>query len=187
MEKKIKILVIITDGTEDIEATVPIDLFRRAGFEVLVAGEKEQVTFARGLKVIPDVLLDRVAEDDNFDLVFIPGGAKGVENLLKNEQVGKILKRHKELGMWNSAICAAPLVLDRFGILSKEDKITSHPLVKDKLANYDYTEDEVVVSGKIITSRGAGTSIPFALKIIELLAGKELANKIANDIVYKIS
>lgn len=186
MEKKIKVLVIITDGTEDIEAVVPIDLFRRAGFEVLVAGEKEQVIFARGLKVVPDQLLDNIQDVEDFDLILIPGGAKGVENLLMNERVGELIRKQREKAKWNAAICAGPLVLEKYGVFSKEEKITSHPSVKDKLSEYNYLEDDVVVSGKIITSRGAGTSITFTLKIIELLAGKEMAKKIANDIVYKI-
>jgi 4-methyl-5(b-hydroxyethyl)-thiazole monophosphate biosynthesis len=185
IEKQINILVVITDGTEDIEATVPIDLFRRANFNVTVASDKEIVTYARETKVIPDTLLDKIPEDATFDLIFIPGGAKGVERLLENEKVGRILSRHKSQGKVIAAICAGPLVLDKFGILSEVDKVTSHPSVKDKLAKYNYVEEEVVMSGKIITSRGAGTSIPFALKIIETLANPSLAEKIAKNIVYK--
>ncbi|MCX7909097.1 MAG: DJ-1/PfpI family protein [Ignavibacteria bacterium] len=184
MEKQIKVLVIIADGTEDIEATVPIDLFRRANFEVVVAGNKQTITFARGLKVIPDRLLAQIPLEENFDLIYIPGGAKGVENLINTQLVGTFLQNQKDKNQWISAICAGPLVLDSFNILSNADTITSHPLVKDKLLKYNYREEEVVVSGKIVTSRGAGTSIPFALKIIELLANKELSNKIASDIVY---
>ncbi|MEJ5286003.1 MAG: hypothetical protein CH6_4133 [Candidatus Kapaibacterium sp.] len=184
METPVKILVVITDGTEDIEAVVPIDLFRRANFEVTIAGETKEVTFARGVKVIPDALLTDISEDNDFDLIFVPGGAKGVENLLRNQHLGKILQNQKRKNRWIASICAGPLVLDKFNILEKEQNITSHPSVRIKLTNYNYLENKVVVSGKVITSRGAGTSIDFALKIIELLGGKELADKIANDIVY---
>ncbi|MFN3306600.1 MAG: DJ-1 family glyoxalase III [Candidatus Kapaibacteriota bacterium] len=185
MKDKVRILVVVADGTEDIEATVVIDLLRRANFEVTVAGTSEVVAFARGLKVLPDILLEEVPENANFDLIYVPGGAKGVENLSQNAHLEKILKEAKSHSRWISAICAAPLLLHKFEILQDNDKITSHPSVRHYLEKYHYTEEMVVVSGKIITSRGAGTSIPFALKIIELLAGKELSDKIATDIVYK--
>ncbi len=184
MEKKTKVLVIVTNGTEDIEATVPIDLFRRANFEVVVAGEKEIVTFARGMKVIPDILFDKIPNESNYDLIFIPGGAKGVENLLQNEKLKELLERQKSKDGWISAICAAPLLLDKFEIIPPNAKITSHPSIKDKFNKYNYRDEEVVIFEKIITSRGAGTSIPLALKIIQLLASKELSDKIARDIVY---
>lgn len=183
MEKQIKVLVVVTDGTEDIEAVVPIDLFRRANFDVTVAGEKELVVFARGLKVIPDIMIKNITETEDFDLIVIPGGAKGVENLLRNDHLGKILQKHKERNRWIAAICAGPLVLDKFKIFDQSEIVTSHPSVKEKLLHHHYSEEAVVVSNKIVTSRGAGTSLQFALKIIELLAGSELAEKISKDIV----
>lgn len=186
MEKQIKVLVVVTDGTEDIEAVVPIDLFRRAKFDVTVAGEKEFVVFARGLKVVPDTLLEHINETEDFDLIFVPGGAKGVENLLSNEHLGKILQRQKSNNRWISAICAGPLVLHNFKIFDNNDIVTSHPSVKENLLQYRYSEETVVVSNKIVTSRGAGTALQFALKIIEILAGRELAEKIAQDIAYKL-
>lgn len=185
MDNKVKILVVIADGTEDIEATVVIDLLRRANFEVTVAGTKEIVSFARGLKVQPDILLEQVQPNEIFDLIYIPGGAGAVEELQQNSHLQKILKEQKKKNRWISAICAAPLLLHKFEILEGNKKITSHPSVKEHLVQYDYVDELVVTSGNIITSRGAGTSIPFALKTIELLANKELANKIATDIVYE--
>ncbi|MGB9852531.1 MAG: DJ-1 family glyoxalase III [Candidatus Kapaibacteriota bacterium] len=185
MEKSIKILVVVADGTEDIEAVVPIDLFRRANFEVVVAGAKEHLVFARGLKIIPDIILENLSDENDFDLVYVPGGAKGVENLGNNSKLGRILQHQKANKRWIAAICAAPLLLDQYNILDADDNVTSHPSIREKLLKYNYSEDEVVVSRKIVTSRGAGTSLAFGLKLIELLGGKDLANKIARDIVYK--
>ncbi len=185
MKDKVSALVVVADGTEDIEATVVIDLLRRANFEVTVAGTKEIVEFARGLKIQPDILIEQLPENAICDLIYIPGGAKGVENLSQNLHLKKIIMKYKKNNRWISAICAAPLLLHKFEILQDNDKITSHPSVKHYLDKYIYTDEIIAVSGKIITSRGAGTSIPFALKIIELLTNKELSDKIAIDIVYK--
>lgn len=184
MKEQKKILVVVTDGTEDIEAVVPIDLFRRAGFDVTVAGEREQVEFARKTKVTADIVLSEIHNFDDFDLIFIPGGATGVQNLLKNQFLSSVLKEFHRKNKYISAICAGPLVLANSGILTETTKLTSHPSVKDALSQFDYSEESVVVSGNIITSRGAGTSIDFALKIIEILKDRETAMKIANDIVY---
>jgi len=184
MKEQVKILVVVTDGTEDIEAVVPIDLFRRAGFDVTVAGERLQVEFARKTNVTADTLLSEINNYDDFDLIYVPGGAIGVQNLLKNELLSKIIQEFHQKRKYISAICAAPLVLANSGVLSETTKITSHPSVKDSLRQFNYSEEPVVVSGNVITSRGAGTSIEFALKIIEILQDSATSKKIAADIVY---
>ncbi len=184
MEKKVKILVVVTNGTEDIEAIVPVDLFRRAGFEVVVSGDNNQVKFARGTKIIVDSLLSEIHSSDNFDMIYLPGGADGVHNLLENQQLSLLLQNFDNNGKLISAICAAPLLLVKNNIIKKNSTITSHPSIKPLLSEFNYSEEPIVVSGNIITSRGAGTSIDFALKIIEILKDSETANKISNDIVY---
>ena len=92
----VKILVPVANGTEDMEAAIIIDMLRRAGIQVKVAGENEIITCARGIKLIPDLLLESINEDDEYDAIVIPGGQQGVFNLNRNEYLLSILKKHKE-------------------------------------------------------------------------------------------
>lgn len=184
MNRNQQILVVIADGTEEIEAVVPIDLFRRAGFDISVAGEKYIVVCSRGTKIVSEILLDEVDTNESYDLIFIPGGSKGTENLLRNEKLELILRKQIMSNRYVAAICAAPTILSAKGLVSKDIAITSHPSVKENFLDLNYVEQNTVISGKVITSRGAGTAIDMALKIIEILGGKELARRIANDIVY---
>jgi DJ-1 family protein len=185
-----KAIVLIADGNEDIETIVPIDLLRRAGIEVTVAGCSDSIVLSRGIKIIPDIIFSDVEINnyngtDLYDIVILPGGMPGTLNLLKNKYVASIVKRHHQEGKFIAAICAAPKILSEFGILHKNCNVTSHPSVKDELSEYNYMESNVVIYRKIITSRGAGTSIDFALKIIEVLCSKNISDKIATDIIYR--
>lgn len=184
MSEAPRILVAIADGTEEIEVVVPIDLFRRAGFSVLVVGEKPIVTCSRGTKIVPDKSFDEINEGEIFDLIFLPGGSIGTENLLKNGKLDILLRKQLQSSRYVAAICAAPTILLAKGLLGKGFSITSHPTARNKFRDLNYLVQNTVVFGNIITSRGAGTAINMALKIIEMFQGSELAKKIANDIVY---
>jgi DJ-1 family protein len=177
-------LITIAQGTEEIEAIVPADLLRRANFHVKIAGDNEIVTCSRGVKIIPDLLIEKLNSDVEYDIIILPGGRTGTLNLLNDEKLIKLLRKHYERGGWIAAICAAPSILVHHKIMPKGSPITSHPSVKEMLADYEYREEKVVVHERFITSRGVGTSIDFALKIIELLMDKTTAEKIAKDIVY---
>lgn len=179
-----KALVLMANGTEELEAITAIDLWRRSGYDVTVAGTESPVLCARGTKLIPDVLLNNLDTSKLFDLVFLPGGLEGTKNLNSNPKVEYILQNHKQNSKYIAAICAAPMILVEKGLINKNTVITSHPSLAEKLSDYKYTEDTFVIDNHILTSRGAGTAIEFALNIIKLFSGKELANKIANDIVY---
>lgn len=178
------ILVALAHGTEEMEAVTIIDLLRRAGLNVKVAGENEIITCSRGVKILPDIQIEDIPEDKFFDIIIIPGGINGTKNLTENQHLEKIIKKARVRGTILAAICAAPTLLSAHGILKPETKVTSHPSVKSQLLHYDYVNDNVVESDGIVTSRGAGTAIEFSLKLIELLVGKETAMRIANDIVY---
>jgi DJ-1 family protein len=181
----IKALVPIAQGTEDAEAVIIIDLLRRAGISVKVAGENQIVTCARGMKMIPDMTLYQLEDVMRFEAVVIPGGSEGVDNLSDNERLASLVPVLASKGALIGAVCAAPLVLDAFKILKPETRLTSHPSVRMHLdKKYQYSEESVVVDGRIVTSRGIGTTIPFTLKIIEILAGKQTSDKIASDIIY---
>lgn len=179
------VLIPVSQGTEEMEVVIIIDLLRRAGFNVKVAGDNDIITCSRRVRLLPDIFIDDITDDDEFDIIIFPGGATGTKNLMENDLLESITKHHAEKGKLIGAICAAPLILDQYKILNKASKITSHPSVKVELMKYDYSDDEVVVDGNIITSRGAGTAIQFALKIIEMVISESKSNAIAKDIVFK--
>lgn len=177
-------LIAVAQGTEEIEAIAPADLLRRANFNVKIAGENEIITCSRGVKIIPDLLIEQLNSDVEFDIIILPGGRTGTLNLLNNDKLEKLLRKHYERGGWFGAICAAPTILTQHKILPKGSPVAAHPSVREMLVEYDYSDAAVVVYERFITSRGAGTSIDFALKIIELLLSKETADQIKSDIAY---
>jgi len=171
---KPNILVPLAQGCEELEAVTITDLLTRAGFNVVTAGlDDKPVKASRGLVLIPDTTMQQVMAQ-SFDLIVLPGGLPGADHLRENELVQTKLKEMSAQGKFTAAICAAPMALASAGIL--EDKTaTSYPgsLDKFKVAGLKYVDDPVVIDGKVVTSRGPGTAMEFALTLIELLAGKE--------------
>ena len=182
MEKKV--LIPIAQGTEEIEAVVVIDILRRSGINVKVAGETEIVTCSRGVKIIPDVLIEKILLEEDYDAIILPGGSTGVENLLKNTHLEDVLKNHSGKNKIIAAICAAPTILSFYNLIPRGRRLTSHPSVRSQLQQYNYLEDKVVHDDNIITSRGAGTAFEFAFWLVEVLLDTETALKIAKDIIY---
>ena len=175
------VLVPLAEGFEDLEAVTITDLLRRAGIEVTTAGLKPgPVRGSRGTTVIPDVSLDDVANRD-FDMVALPGGMPGAEHLKNDARVLAILRRHAGGGRFTAAVCAAPIVLAEAGILAGR-RATSYPGFLDStIFNGTYCGDPVVRDGKVITSRGPGTAMDFALTLIEALAGRERRDQVEAD------
>ncbi|HPZ10571.1 MAG TPA: DJ-1/PfpI family protein [Candidatus Eremiobacteraeota bacterium] len=179
-----KVIVPLADGAEEMEAVIIIDTLRRASWEVIVAGLKEgPVTASRGVKIFPDTTIDRLNIKD-FDMIVLPGGGAGTENLRKNERVLEIVREFYQKRKIVAAVCAGPLVLQSAGIL-KGHKVTCHPAVKDQLTEAERLEEKVVIDRNIITSQGPGTSFLFALSIIELIEGKEKADSLAGAMIVK--
>jgi 4-methyl-5(b-hydroxyethyl)-thiazole monophosphate biosynthesis len=178
-----KVLVVIADGSEEIEAVTAIDLFRRAKLSVIVASEKDISICSRGLAIKSDVLIAEIKSE--FDLIYIPGGAEGAERLSNNENLSAILKKHHQNNKPIAAICAATLVLHENSLINNNLTITSHPSIKNKLIDYKYSEDDIVSDGTIFTSRGAGTAMDFVLYLIDVFKSKIIADDIAKTILYK--
>ncbi len=177
-----KVLLILAQGHEEIEAITQIDLLRRAGIEVTVAGlGSTEITGAHNITVKADVLLEDFSGD--IDGVILPGGMPGTTWLAESETVLNIVRNANEKGFLCAAICAAPLVLDRAGILEGKN-YTCYPGVEEKIGSGTFTKKPVVQDGTIITGRGVGTAIPFALKIIDYLLSKGEAEAMASKIVY---
>lgn len=169
-----KVLVPLAEGFEEIEAVTVVDLLRRAGIEVRTAslGGRE-VTGSHGITVLADLLLDEAAVDD-YDMIVLPGGMPGTTHLKSDPRVVRLLRQFAAAGRYTAAICAAPSVLAHAGLLEGREA-TSFPgfLAPESAPGIRLSEEPVVVDGKVATSRGPGTSIPFGLALIELLAGRE--------------
>jgi 4-methyl-5(b-hydroxyethyl)-thiazole monophosphate biosynthesis len=167
------ILVPLAQGCEELEAVTITDLLTRAGFNVVTAGLDEQpVTASRGMVLTPQTTLDAIHQDE-FDMIVLPGGLPGADNLNKDQRIHELLATMHSKDKYIAAICAAPKVLASAGLL-KGRQATSFPgsIPKHELAGVNYLEQSVVVDGKFITSRGPGTAMDFALTLIEILAGK---------------
>ncbi|MBF0385968.1 MAG: DJ-1/PfpI family protein [Candidatus Omnitrophica bacterium] len=181
-----KAIIILADGFEDIEAVTPIDLLRRANVEVTVAGlDSVSVTGARGkIRITADTILDKAGVD--YDAVILPGGMPGAANLAKSEKIRSLIIEMNKKGKIIAAICAAPaLVLSPLGILNNKNATCFPGMENEFNPTTKFLKEQVVVDGKIITSRGAGTAFLFGLALVEALAGKKMRDEIALKTVYQ--
>lgn len=176
---KKRVLVPLATGAEEMETVIVVDVLRRAGLEVNLAGLNglDPVTCSRGVKLVPDGALADARGP--FDAIVLPGGADGAKALAASPMVQNLLKEQEEEGRVIAAICAAPIALAAAGV-GKGKALTSHPAVKDDVAAHGtYKEQRVVVDGKLVTSRGPGTAMEFAVALVELLVDADRAEKVA--------
>jgi 4-methyl-5(b-hydroxyethyl)-thiazole monophosphate biosynthesis len=179
-----KVVVPLAEGFEEIEAMAIIDVLRRAGIEVTVAGlHSGPIESARRVKVVPDTTIEMITSDD-FDMIILPGGQPGSDNLNASEKVKNLIRDFHSKGKLTGAICAAPYVLAGAGILEGK-KATSYPSYSGKLAGAIYQEKTVVEDGNIMTSQGPGTAVCFALAIVEKLVGKEKADAVKEAMLVR--
>ncbi|KAI5662419.1 hypothetical protein M9H77_21742 [Catharanthus roseus] len=184
-DKTPQILVPIANGSEEMEAVFIIDILRRAKANVVVASveEKLEILASRKVKLVADVLLDQ-ASGHSYDLIVLPGGLPGAETFTKSEKLVNMLKKQKEANKPYGAICASPaIVLEPHGLL-KGKKATAFPALCNKLSDQSEAENRVVVDGYLITSRGPGTSMEFALAIAEKFFGRKKALDLAKTMVF---
>jgi 4-methyl-5(b-hydroxyethyl)-thiazole monophosphate biosynthesis len=177
-----KVLIPLAEGFEEIEAFAIVDVLRRAKIEVVIAGLLPgPVTSARNVNVLPDTSIDTVKADE-FDMIILPGGQPGTDNLNADKRVHKLLAEFQSSGKLIGAICAAPTVLANAGLLSGK-RVTCYPSYCDKLDGATYDKRMVVTDGNIITSQGAGTAISFTLAIVTRLAGAHIAEDISKAMI----
>ncbi|MCW9048282.1 MAG: DJ-1/PfpI family protein [Gammaproteobacteria bacterium] len=178
------VLVPLAQGCEELEAITITDLLTRAGVEVVTAGLDDQPVIAsRGITIIPQTSIEKV-EHRQFDMVVLPGGLPGADHLRDNEIVQSIIKNHAANNSYLAAICAAPKALAATGVLDNKTA-TCYPgaLTDTKLNNTKLTNNAVEIDGKIITSRGPGTAMDFALTLIEQLEGKSKRDEVEKGLV----
>lgn len=176
-------LVLLAAGAEEMETTIVVDVLRRAQVHVVLAGVDgaEPVVCSRGVRIVPDQALADVSGE--FDVVVLPGGAKGAEQLATSTLVNAWLRAQSERAGLIAAICAAPLALLAHGI-ALGSTITSHPSVRQRLANdYTLSDERVVALPGLITSQGPGTSFEFALRVVATLLGDAAAEAVAGPMV----
>jgi len=169
------IYVFIAQGFEEIEAISVLDILRRAELEVKAVGiGGKQITGAHGVTVTCDILDSEAKAGDNLEMIVLPGGMPGTINLQKSAVVQSLIRHCAENDIWIGAICAAPTVLGQMGLLT-DKRSTCYPGMEVNLGATIYTGQRVEQDGKIVTGIGPGASIPFSLRLVECLQGKEQA------------
>jgi 4-methyl-5(b-hydroxyethyl)-thiazole monophosphate biosynthesis len=178
-----KVLVPLAQGCEELEAVTIIDILRRGGIEVITAGlSAGPVQASRGTILLPDVLLDAVL-GQSYDMVVLPGGMPGSAHLQNDPRIIALLQKTAAAGNTVAAICAAPMALHAAGLL-KGKTVTGFPGVLEELpGSHTCTGEAVAVDGNVVTSRGPGTAMDFALTLVERLAGKARRDQVEAGLV----
>jgi len=177
-----KIFLFLADGFEEIEAIAPIDIFRRAEIDLTTVSIKNElaVTGAHGVTLLADALFSEVDFAEN-DLLFLPGGLPGTTHLDQHAGLKELIQKQAVEGRKIAAICAAPSILGKLGLLQNKEAIC-YPGFENLLIDATISDKKIVQSGTVYTAKAAGVSIQFALKLVEELKGKEIADKISNQI-----
>lgn len=193
-----KAIVFLADGFEECEGLIVVDILRRAGVETIMASAmgRLEIDSSRHIRVMADVLAEDV-DYDTVDLIVLPGGRLGTENLGKNPLVVQKLKEFAAGGpafadegqgaaacRYAAAICAAPSLLAAHGLLQGK-RATCHPDFEGQMPGAELTGESVVVDGNIITGQGLGASFDFAFELVTLLVGSQTAEQIKAAICYR--
>lgn len=176
---------ILAEGFEEIEALTVTDVLRRAGVNVKNASVSgEYVSGAHGITVKSDCLLSDVLKAGDAEGVILPGGMPGTLNIKKSDEALRLIKEVFKKGLLTAAICAAPSVLGEMGILEGK-RCTCYPGFEDKLKGGILSEEKVVADGNVITSRGPGTALSFALALSEYITKKD-SSALSEQMIYSL-
>ena len=179
-----KAIVFLADGFEECEGLIVVDILRRAGVETLMASAmgRLEVVSSRGIKVQADLTVEDV-DFETVDIVILPGGRTGTENLSASEMIRKMCMSFAS-DKYVAAICAAPSLLAELGLLEGK-KATCHPDFEGKMKGAVLTGNSVEKEGNIITGQGLGASFDFAFELVRILVGEEKVQDIKNAICYR--
>lgn len=175
-----KVAVILADGFEEIEALTVVDVLRRANITCHMVGFEAQVTGSHAIQVQADRVFDGDLSD--YGMIVLPGGMPGSVHLRDNEQLIAELQKFEQVGKKVAAICAAPIVLNRAGLL-KDKEFTCYDGVQEQIADGHYRKETVVIDGQLTTSRGPATALAFAYNLVEQLGGD--ANGLREAMLYR--
>ena len=178
-----KALVILAEGFEEIEAVTSIDILRRSGVKVTIAGLNNlKIKGTNGINIIADRIMEEITPD--FNACILPGGLPGANNLASSKKVKSLILEMNNQGKTIAAICASPaIVLAPWKILDNKKATCYTGMNKNFGSATTFVEENVVIDGNIITSRGPATSLLFALKIAEELTDKESSEKLKKSIL----
>lgn len=179
-----KIVIVISNGFEEIEAITVIDICRRASLDITIAAVEDLVTVgAHDIKIIADMMIEEVDYSD-YDMVVLPGGLPNAYTLAENESVQNLLKNMKLSKRYIAAICAAPFALHTAGVLNEH--YTCYPSFEAKINPEGYDDSkEVVIDKDVMTSKGPATAMEFALQIVKLLCNADRSNQIKQGLLYQ--
>lgn len=179
-----KVVVAIANGFEEIEAVSIIDVLRRAEIDVTIAAvETKQLQGAHNIKIEADCMINEVNHED-FDMLVLPGGLPNAFTLADSKEVQQLAKDMKEKDKYVTAICAAPYALHKADVLN--ENFTCYPSFEQRIRENGYHKDKnVVVDGKVITSRGPATAMQFALELVKVLKGEEVFNSLKEGLLAK--
>lgn len=180
-----KIAIFFGTGYEEIEALTVVDLCRRAGIDISMVsiGEEKKATGSHNITVEMDQLFEEV-DFDSLDMIVLPGGMPGTKNLEAHQGLMEQVDTFYNAGKYVAAICAAPSIFGHRGIV-KGKKVCCYPGFEEDMAGAQISFENVCISDNVITSRGMGCAIDFALAIITVLCGNEVAEEKAKSIIYK--
>jgi protein deglycase len=182
---KKKVVVPIAQGFEEIEAVTVIDILRRAGIEVTVAGvSPDPIVGRNGIRLVADCPVADVKAAD-YDMVILPGGSEGTAHLATCASTKQLITDAAQQNKYLAAICAAPSVLSGLGLIEGK-RVTSHPSVDGALGKVSYSEARVVIDGTVVTSRSPGTAMEFAMALVALLAGQEKVDEVNKGVMAKL-
>lgn len=187
-------LILIADGTEEIEFVTPYDVLTRAGVAVKSAGVNlKNESFAicsRGVRILPDEpSIDKIAAEYDADILILPGGGPGAKTFCDSDTVLELVKQFREKGKFVGAICAGTTALvksyEKEAGKVQKATVTSHPSVEKEIRDkgWSYSSERVVVDGRVVTSRGPGTALLFALTIVEMLCGAQKREEVAGPMI----
>ena len=179
-------LILLAEGFEECEALCPGDVLKRGGVRVTYVSVGDRtVASSHGVRITADTVLSSKTLEEDWDIVFLPGGMPGAENLSASPLVRKLLLAQNEKTKVVAAICASPaVVLGPLGLLDGR-KATVFPGCESYYRGFDFASDGVVVSGNLVTAKSAGWAFDMGLKLLEITEGRETSEKVKNQIFYK--
>ncbi len=178
------IYVFLADGFEETEALTPVDMLRRCKLEVATVGiGGKNITGSHGISVAADIEASEIKLDENVEMIILPGGMPGTLNLEADKTVQGAIDYCAENGKYIAAICAAPSILGHKGLLNNR-KATCYKGFEEHLKGAEVVYEDTVTDGCFITSRGAGTALPFSFELVKLLISQEKSEQLRDSIHY---
>lgn len=178
------VYVFFEEGFEEIEALTVVDVLRRADIQTQMIGISDKVvTGSHGITVQMDGLIQDIETLDDVSMLVLPGGMPGARHLGESEALKKLLLSASTINIYLAAICAAPTVLARHGLIGNR-VYTCYPGFEAQIAEGQHSEDSVVHDGTLITGKGAGAALPFAFKLVTLIKGKAISEALEKAMIY---